>query len=337
MRKIDIYNHFFPRQAFNQFVKLSKDENMIKRMTNIPSVVDLDVRLAQIKSFGENYCQVISMPAPAMESFGEHSIEMSILANNGMAELVAKYPKQFPAFIASLPLNDIQEAINEAKRAIEQLGARGIQLFTNILGTPLDDIRFKPIFQLMAQYDLPIFLHPVRSANIPDYPVVENKSRFEVWWAFGWPYETSVCMARLVFNTHYFDEFPNIKILTHHLGGMIPFFNGRIGPGWSQLGKRTSDEDYSNILSSMKKPHLDYFKMFYADTALQGDQCGATDCGIRFFGADHVLFASDAPFDPEKGTMFVRLGLETLKSMKLSEENKYKIFEENAVKLLNLT
>ena len=336
MQRIDIYNHFFPKQAFERFIKLSKDENMIKRMTNIPAVVDLEVRLAQIKSFGDGYCQVLSMPSPTMESFGEYSIEMSMLANEGMAELVEQYPKQFPAFIASLPLNNPEEAAKEAKRAVEKLGARGVQLFTNVLGVPLDDVRFKPVFQLMAQYDLPIFLHPVRPATISDYPAVEDKSRFEIWWAFGWPYETSACMARLVFNTHYFDEFPNIKILTHHLGGMIPFFNGRIGPGWSQLGKRTKDEDYSNILPSMKKSHLDYFKMFYADTALQGDQCGATECGIRFFGIDHVLFASDAPFDPEKGTMFVRLGLETMNTMDLSEEDRYKIFEGNASKLLKL-
>jgi aminocarboxymuconate-semialdehyde decarboxylase len=64
-------------------------------------------------------------------------------------------------------------------------------------------------------------------------------SRYEIWFVFGWPYETSVAMARLVFGA-YFDTFPNLKIITHHMGGMIPYFAGRVGTSWEQLGNRTS-------------------------------------------------------------------------------------------------
>ena len=121
----------------------------------------------------------------------------------------------------------------------------------------------------MAGYDLPIWLHPARTAAMPDY-AAEKKSRFEMWWCFGWPYETTVAMARLVFSG-VFDRHPELKIVTHHLGGgMIPFFDGRIGAGMEVLGSRTSDEDYSKVLSSLKRPHLDYFREFYADTALFG-------------------------------------------------------------------
>ena len=63
------------------------------------------------------------------------------------------------------------------------------------------------------------------------------------------------------------------------------------------LGSRTSDEDYSGVLTSLKRPHIEYLKMFYADTALFGAG-GGLPCGIDFFGTDHVLFASDAPFGP---------------------------------------
>ncbi len=93
----------------------------------------------------------------------------------------------------------------------------------------------------MAGYDLPILLHPARGAKFPDYPT-EEKSKYEIWWTFGWPYETSVAMSRIVF-AGLFDRYPNLKILSHHLGAMIPFFEGRVGPGWDQLGTRTSDED----------------------------------------------------------------------------------------------
>src|SRR5436305_896995 len=124
-----------------------------------------------------------------------------------------------------------------------------------------------------------------------------KKSRFEMWWCFGWPYETSVAMARLVFSG-VFDRHPKLKIVTHHLGGgMIPFFDGRIGTGMEVLGSRTSDEDYSKVLSSLKRPHLDYFHEFYADTALFGAGNGLA-CGLDFFGTDRVVFSTDAPLGP---------------------------------------
>jgi hypothetical protein len=108
-------------------------------------------------------------------------------------------------------------------------------------------------------------LHPYRGADVNDY-ATEERSKYEIWWTFGWPYETSAAMARLVF-AGLFDRFPAMKIITHHMGAMAPYFEGRVGPGWDQLGVRTSDEDYSNVLRRLKKRPLDYFRMFYADTA----------------------------------------------------------------------
>jgi aminocarboxymuconate-semialdehyde decarboxylase len=141
-------------------------------------------------------------------------------------------------------------------------------------------------------------------------------------------------MARIVF-AGYFDKFPNLKIITHHMGGMIPYFEGRVGPGWDQLGARTSDEDLSAVLKSLKKRPLDYFKQFYADTALFGAVSG-TKCGLDFFGADKVLFASDAPFDPEKGPGYIRQTIKLIEDLEISPEDKTKIFQDNAVRLLKL-
>ena len=106
-------------------------------------------------------------------------------------------------------------------------------------------------------------------------------------------------MARLIFSG-LTTRLPNLKILVHHLGAMIPFFDARLDTGWATLGSRTSDEDYSGVLDRLGKPLLDCFKDFYADTALCGGRIG-TVCGLEFYGPDHVLFASDAPFGPEGG------------------------------------
>jgi predicted TIM-barrel fold metal-dependent hydrolase len=231
-------------------------------------------------------------------------------------------------------MNNPDATLEEIDSAIKDLKAVGIQFFTNVKGKPLDLPEFKPLFEKMAAYDLPIWIHPARGANFPDY-LTEKKSKYEIWWTFGWPYETSVMMARLVF-AGYFDAFPSLKIITHHMGGMIPFFEGRVGPGWDQLGSRTSDEDYSHILKSLKKPHLEYFKMFYADTALFGSLAG-TLCGLAFFGVDQILFGSDSPFDPEKGPGYIRETIKTINVLPISEAERQKIFEGNAKKLLKLT
>jgi len=117
-----------------------------------------------------------------------------------------------------------------------------------------------PLFDFMAEVDRPIWIHPDRGADFPDYKS-EPKSHYEIWWAFGWAYETSAAMAHLVFSG-LFDRHPNIKIITHHLGGMIPYMEGKIGHGWDVLGSRTTDEDYSLLLKRLKKRPLDYFHMF---------------------------------------------------------------------------
>jgi uncharacterized protein len=185
----------------------------------------------------------------------------------------------------------------------------------------------------MAAYDLPILLHPYRGADIPDFRS-ESRSEYEIWWTFGWPYETTAAMSRIVF-AGLFDRYPKLKIITHHMGAMAPYFEGRIGPGWDQLGARTSDVDYSGVLKSLKRRPLDYFRMFYADTALFGSY-DATVCGLAFFGPDHVLFASDAPFDPEKGPMYIRETIGVIDRLSLSDPEREKIYWRNAAAMLRL-
>jgi len=166
-----------------------------------------------------------------------------------------------------------------------------------------------------------------------DYPT-EDVSKYEIWWTFGWPYETSVFLARMVFSKT-MDALPNLKIITHHAGGMVPFFEGRVGPGWDQLGSRTSSVDYRSLLKELKKRPIDYFRDFYADTATFGSKA-AIECALAFFGIDHMLFSSDAPFDPEKGPMYIRETIRCIDAMDLSDEDRHKIYHRNAERLLGL-
>jgi predicted TIM-barrel fold metal-dependent hydrolase len=201
-------------------------------------------------------------------------------------------------------------------------------------GRPLDDPEFWPIFERATRrHDVPIWMHPARGANVPDYPT-EKKSKFEIWWTFGWPYETSAAMTRMVFSG-FFDRLPDMRLITHHMGAMIPFFDGRIGPGLDQFGCRTSDEDYEGLLKRMARRPIDYFRMFYADTALSGSQAGL-QCGLEFFGEDQVLFATDCPFDPEGGPMYVRTIPATIDALAITEKARNKIYFGNALRLLKM-
>jgi uncharacterized protein len=335
MRKIDIFTHIFPTAYIDKMTEVAPNyKDAGKRVRGVPMLGDLDERFRVMDRF-DGYQQVLSIATPPIEAFARppDAIDLARRANDGMAELVQKYPERFPGFVASLPLNDPEGALRETHRAVTELGARGIQLFTNVCGKPLVSPEFLPLFDTMAAFDLPIWLHPYRGSEMSDY-ASEDRSQYEIWWTFGWPYETSVAMARIVF-AGLFDKHPDLKIITHHMGAMAPYFEGRVGPGWDQLGARTSDEDYTVVLKRLRKRPLDYFRMFYGDTALFGAY-EATVCGLRFFQPHHVLFASDSPFDPEKGPMYIRETIRVVDRLPISEEERAAIYYGNAIRLLKL-
>jgi uncharacterized protein len=325
---VDIYCHIFPDAFFQEMNRIApRLGNIAARLRSVKKLFDLDERFREMDRFGD-YREIISLPNPPIEDLaaGEVGLNLARIGNDAMAELCARHPARFPTFVAALSMTDVEGSLQEALRAVKELGAGGVQIFTNVGGRPLDEKDFEPIFATMAELDLPIWLHPARTASMPDY-AKEQKSRFEMWWCFGWPYDTSVAMVRLAF-CGLLDRYPRLKIITHHLGGMIPYYDGRVGPGLEVLGGRTSDEDYSKILPSLKRPHLDYMRDFYGDTALFGGGIHAVRCGLEFFGAEHVVFATDTPLGPIAPT------IEVLKRLEITEADRRKIFAGNAERLL---
>ena len=119
----------------------------------------------------EGLVQVLTLGAPPVEAVVDEkqSVDLSKLANDEMAEIVMKYPDRFPAAIACLPMNNMEAAIEEAERAIEDLRFRGVQISTPIYDKPLDSPEFIPLIEKMCDYDLPVWIHPMRPASQPDY------------------------------------------------------------------------------------------------------------------------------------------------------------------------
>ncbi|HYX63237.1 MAG TPA: amidohydrolase family protein [Burkholderiales bacterium] len=334
--KIDIFNHVMP-QAYLELVKQhSKEPGMVKRMSSLRMLWDIEHRVAMLREKFPDVQQVLTLGLPSPELLGDasHSPQFARVANDGMAEMCRRWPKEFPAFVASLPMNNPRAALDEMDRAINELGARGIQIITSVAGRPLDDAEFFPVFERATNHhDVPIWMHPARPASRADY-AGEPKSKYEIWQVLGWPFETSVAMARMVFSG-LFDKLPKLRIITHHCGGMIPYFAGRAETLWAQLGSRSTEGDEAEVLKRLKKPPIEYFRMFYGDTVL-GGAAAPLACGLAFFGAERVVFASDCPFDPEGGPMFIREGIRSIEELGLPEGDKRKIYFGNAMGLLKL-
>jgi predicted TIM-barrel fold metal-dependent hydrolase len=326
---IDIYTHIFPGTFFEQMSKAApRLENIGKRMQAVVPVHNLEERFRQMDAYGD-YKQLISLPNPPLEDImdAETGTHLARVANDAMAEECAKHPDRFVGFAAALCMLDMDSAMEELHRSIKDLGARGVQIFTNVAGEPLDKPEYLPLFDAMAKYDLPIWMHPARGADMSDYKG-EERGRYEMWWCFGWPYETSVAMTRLVY-CGMFDRHPDLKIITHHMGGMIPYFDGRVGPGMDVLGARTTDEDLTGILPALKKPHAEYFKNFYADTAMFGATLGI-ECGMKYFGVGHTVFSTDFPFAPTAET------IEAINSLELERDDLDALCSGNAERLMKL-
>jgi aminocarboxymuconate-semialdehyde decarboxylase len=331
---IDVFNHFMPKAYLDRLRQLIPDHVAVTAFPRIAALVDVDARLRLLDEFGDLQ-QVLSLANPPLELVGSKDVTPALarIANDALAEICRKHPGRFPAFIAALPMNDIEATLAEIDRAISQLGARGIQVFTNVAGKPLSAPEFRPLFRRMAEHDLPVWVHPMRGPNFPDY-ASEKTSEDEIWFSFGWPYETTACMTRLIYSG-LFDELPSLKIISHHMGGMIPYFSGKINLGFRQIFFGTREDNPVAQEHGLKKRPLDYYKMLYADTAL-GGEVAPTRCGHAFFGTSQCLFATDAPFDAEQGRGLIADTLHGVAQLGLPPQELHKIFEGNARALLKL-
>jgi aminocarboxymuconate-semialdehyde decarboxylase len=170
----------------------------------------------------------------------------------------------------------------------------------------------------------------MRKASHPDY-LTEKESKYWIFSLFGWPYDTTSAMARLVCSG-IMEKYPNLKIVTHHCGGMVPFYAERIRQ-FTQLMERVRDGSQGLRL---KKEAIDYYKMFYADTAIYGNP-SALMCGYTFFGADHLLFGVDFPLgDTELGDRNLRQTINAIEQMDIPDTDKKKIYEDTARSLMRL-
>ncbi len=275
--------------------------------------------------------QVLTVNTSSVESLAhsQKALDLARLANDELAELVFRHPDRFAAAVACLPISNMDDTLRETDRAINDLRFRGVQVSTPTNGKSLDSPEFFPLYEKMSRHNLPIWIHPARPAAFADYKS-ENNSMHNIYSIFGWPYETTVAMVRLAYSG-IFDKYPNLKFITHHGGGMVPYFAERIA-GIYDLEEMRRKEDFKRKLT---RAPLDYLKMFYSDTAIYGNAT-ALMCAQAFFGSERLLFGTDFPYDNQLGERYTRETINAIQQMSILETDKKKIFVDNARKLLRL-
>ena len=308
--KIDIFAHILTQRYLDAYGKANPAVlNEVEARNR--AVVDLDIRF-RLMNRHPDVLQVLTISQPPLEKFvgPKDAIELAKIANDELASLVEKYPDKFIAAVACLPMNDVDAALREAERAIKQLGFKGVQIYSRINGETLDKPKFKPLYEMMARLNLPIWIHPTTDADLDTGGIL------------GWPFETATAMYRLVLSG-VFNDYPDIKFITHHAGSMIPFFERRLR--WLLYPSRVPE--------GLKDP-IEHFRKFYNDTAIYGCTAGLM-CAYAFFGADRLLFGTDAPLSGPKYGL-TQVTIDSIQQMTIPEEEKEKILGKNAIELLSM-
>jgi predicted TIM-barrel fold metal-dependent hydrolase len=323
--QIDAYSHIVPPRFATRVERLLEEHGVPDRiklfdpwLREDPVLVDLEARKRLLEPYPD-YRQVLVLGVFPVDELGppELTRQLAREVNDELAELV-EADERFLGYAAALPLNDPEAALAELERT--SASASGILMHTNVRGVPLDDPRFEPIFARAHELGLAIWLHPTRSPIWPDY-LTESESKYGIWWSLGWPYETAAAMTRLVYSGH-MERYPDLKVITHHAGGMIPHFSGR-------LDTIQAEDQRDAFEHAFKKPALDYFRQFYVDTAMFGAP-HAVRCALEFFGPTQVLFGTDMPLG---GPAVIEDTIADLRGVGLAPEDEAAVFEGNALRI----
>ncbi len=282
---------------------------------------DIERRLQHMDSLGIDI-HVLTIPAPGADRYeGEGAVKMARVANDAIAAISKKYPQRFIGFF-TLPSCDVRASLDELERSVDELGLRGFGCFANLNGQPLDREELFPIYERLAKYKLPVYIHPTA-------PLASESSGIDIMptLIFGWAYDSTVAMTRLVYG-RVLERLPEINWVVADVGGVLAFFAQRA------INIYSGRTDEIRHKYGLKENPLDSFRRFYVDTA---DHPASTlRCVKDFFGADRMVLGTNYPYGPEEGCVLVKNSLKAVEGLELNAGDKEKILGGNAARILGI-
>jgi aminocarboxymuconate-semialdehyde decarboxylase len=282
---------------------------------------DIERRLQHMDALGVDI-HVLTIPAPGADRYeGPGAVKMARVANDAIAAISQKYPKRFVGFF-TLPSCNVQASLDELERSVNELGLRGFGCFANLNGQALDREELFPLYERLARYKLPVYIHPTA-------PLATESSGIDIMptLIFGWAYDSTVAMTRLVYG-RVLERFPDINWVVADVGGVLAFFAQRA------VNIYTGRTDEIRHKYGLKENPLDSFRRFYVDTA---DHPATTlRCVKDFFGPERMVLGTNYPYGPEEGCVLVKNSLKAIDGLDLNSADKEKILGGNAARILGI-
>jgi aminocarboxymuconate-semialdehyde decarboxylase len=276
--RIDVHAHYFPLEYLDRL-----DLHGGSHVTGFIRKMKLDsAHFSDLEEHFHNMdiskvdMQVLSVSGQLPYFAKENdAVDAARLGNDIYARIVRKYPKRFAAF-ACTPLPHVRAAIEETRRALDELGMVGVTAGTMVLGKSIADSAFDGFFAELNRRKAVLFIHPIGGSL--GSQLIESTN---LVWPVGAPLEDTVCLLQFM-QANFPSRFPDIKIILPHLGGFAPFLAARL------------DQLKDHFLPDSAMAPSVQAKYFWYDT-VNGNP-SALRCARETLGADHLLFATDYPF-----------------------------------------
>ena len=282
---------------------------------------NIERRLEHMDRLGVDV-HVLTIPAPGADRFeGDGAIKIARIANDAIAAIARRHPKRFIGFF-TLPTCNVKASLDELERSVNELGLKGFGCFANLNGQALDREELFPIYERLAKYKLPVYIHPTA-------PLATEATGIDIMptLIFGWAFDSTVAMTRLIYG-RVLERFPEINFVVADVGGVLAFFAQRAINIYSGRTEEIRQR------YGLKENPLDSFRRFYVDTA---DHPASTlRCVKDFFGANRMVLGTNYPYGPEEGCLLVKNSLKAIDGLELAAAEKAKVLGGNAARILGI-